>query len=625
VAGVDSASVSTEPQSAEQERSLYRRHRPRTFAEVVGQEPVVRTLKHAVERDKVHHAYLFVGSRGTGKTSMAKILAACLNCENGPTTEPCGRCESCLSIARANSLDVIEMDAASNNSVDDIRELRESVAFAPVSGRRKIYILDEAHMLSTAAWNAFLKTLEEPPPNTVFVLATTEAGKVPATVIDRCHRFDFHRPTVEQIASVLRRTAESEGIEIPPPAVAAVARHATGSFRDALGTLEQLVTYSGQQVALEDVLAVLGVAESRLLSEVVDAVAASDGKRALLSLAECVEQGRDAADFAGDLEVHVRELLIVQMLGEVPAELSLTPEADAALAEQAGRVEHATVVRLLELLGEAMEAVRAGGDARTRLELALVKAARPELDGSMRALLARIERLEAGRPVSAVASRSEIQVGGLSGPSASIETAVEQSREPSAAVSVEAIENGARPQQTEQPAPVSPAEAVNEPAESGAQVEAVAPPPVEAQAATALAEPIPATLESLRSVWPAVVDLVRSEHALLGALIAESQPVELQEQDLTLAFSSPFKKKKAEDPANRMTVGEALQVVTGSRWRISYELREDLQQGEHGAPTEQSEERWLARFMEEFDAEDITEGGETVQDEQSLTSEEKGA
>ena len=210
----------------------------------------MRTLRNAVERDKVHHAYLFVGSRGTGKTSMAKILAACLNCERGPTVEPCGECESCLSIARASSLDVIEMDAASNNSVDDIRELRESVAYAPVSGRRKVYILDEAHMLSTAAWNAFLKTLEEPPPNTVFVLATTEAQKVPATVVDRCHRFDFHRPTVEQIASVVRRTAEAESIEIPPEAVAALARSATGSFRDALGTLEQLVTYSGPQIAL---------------------------------------------------------------------------------------------------------------------------------------------------------------------------------------------------------------------------------------------------------------------------------------------------------------------------------------------------------------------------------------
>src|SRR5271155_3491249 len=229
--------VSPEEQPQDQQRSLYRRHRPRTFAEVVGQEAVVRTLKNAVERGKVHHAYLFVGSRGTGKTSTAKILAACLNCEQGPTSEPCGGCESCISIARANSMDVIEMDAASNNSVEDIRDLREGVAYAPVSGRQKVYILDEAHMLSTAAWNAFLKTLEEPPPNTVFVLATTEAHKVLPTVVDRCHRFDFQRPTVEQIASVVRRAAAADSIEIPVAAVAAVARAATGSFRDALGTL----------------------------------------------------------------------------------------------------------------------------------------------------------------------------------------------------------------------------------------------------------------------------------------------------------------------------------------------------------------------------------------------------
>src|ERR1700733_6749053 len=247
---IDSADVSSAQEPQPEQRSLYRRHRPRTFAEVVGQDAVVRTLRNAVDRGKVHHAYLFVGSRGTGKTSTAKILAACLNCERGPTSEPCGQCDSCRSIAQANSLDVIEMDAASNNSVDDIRELRESVVFAPVSGRHKVYILDEAHMLSQAAWNAFLKTLEGPPPHTVFVLATTEAQKVPATVVDRCHRFDFHRPTVEQIASVLSRAAVSESIEIPPEAVAAIARSATGSFRDALGTLEQLVTYSGSKIEL---------------------------------------------------------------------------------------------------------------------------------------------------------------------------------------------------------------------------------------------------------------------------------------------------------------------------------------------------------------------------------------
>jgi len=284
----------------------------------VGQEHVVRTLRNAVEQGKVHHAYLFVGSRGTGMTSMAKILAACLNCEHGPTVEPCGECDSCVAIANATSLDVIEMDAASNNSVDDIRELRERVAYAPVSGRSQIYILDEAHMLSTQAWNAFLKTLEEPPPDTIFVLATTEAQKVLATVVDRCHRFDFGRPTVEQIAEVLRRAAAAEDITLSDAAVSLIARHATGSFRDALGTLEQLVTYSGKNVAIEDVLAVLGVADAELLFAALDAIADHDPGEALRVAARLSESGRDPALFFGDLESHARELLVVQTLGDVP-------------------------------------------------------------------------------------------------------------------------------------------------------------------------------------------------------------------------------------------------------------------------------------------------------------------
>src|SRR4051794_36773283 len=374
--------------------SLYRRHRPRTFADVVGQEHVVRTLGNAVEQGKVHHANLFVGSRGTGKTSMAKILAACLNCEKGPTTTPCGVCESCVSIANASSMDVIEMDAASNNSVDDIRDLREKVAYAPVSGRHKVYILDEAHMLSPQAWNAFLKTLEEPPPNTIFVLATTEANKVLPTVVDRCHRFDFKRPSAEQVASVVRRVAEAEGIELGAEAVALVARHATGSFRDALGTLEQLVTYSGTSIELEDVLAVLGVADSDLLFEALGAIAAGDARAALLTADRLATTGRDPGTFIRDLEGHARELLVVRTLdGDVPAEMALSPEHDARLAEQAARVPVAAVVRLLDLLAAAMEAIKNGADSRTQLELALVKAATPAVDASTKALLARIERL----------------------------------------------------------------------------------------------------------------------------------------------------------------------------------------------------------------------------------------
>jgi DNA polymerase III subunit gamma/tau len=580
----------------------------------------VRTLRHAVERNKVHHAYLFVGSRGTGKTSMAKILAACLNCVRGPTIEPCGECDSCLSIARATSLDVIEMDAASNNSVDDIRELRASVAYAPVSGGRKVYILDEAHMLSTAAWNAFLKTLEEPPPNTVFVLATTEANKVPPTVVDRCHRFDFHRPSVEQIAAVVRRTAGAESIEIPPAAVAALARSATGSFRDALGTLEQLVTYSGSQIALEDVLAVLGVADSSLLEGTVDAVASGDARRALQALEEAVEQGRDAASFAVDLEARARELLVVQTLGAVPDELALTDEADAALLAQAERVEQSVVVRLLELLGDSMEAVRAGADPRTRLELALVKAARPEADGSMGALLARIERLEAqagsrapaAPPSPGVSAEGPSEKASVSGPASDAGPAAPSTR-PSGAVEAGL---SAPPGAVENAPGVAPPGAVENELAVAPEPEAAAAPegdltqaPEAAVAAVATAEVsevVADGLEAVTAVWPAVVELVRGENALVGAVVGEARPVAVSGDDLTLAFATtaPFLKKKAEDPNNRMIVGEALRAVTGRRWRLSYELREEIA-SEQAPPAQSSEEDWIRRVMDEFDAEEV--------------------
>jgi DNA polymerase-3 subunit gamma/tau len=618
---------------------------------------VVRTLRNAVQRGKVHHAYLFVGSRGTGKTSMAKILAACLNCDRNPThptpdhltIEPCGECDSCVSIARATSLDVIEMDAASNNSVDDIRELRDSVAYAPVSGRRKVYILDEAHMLSTAAWNAFLKTLEEPPPNTVFVLATTEANKVPATVVDRCHRFDFHRPTVEQIASVVRRTAQAESIEIPPAAVAALARAATGSFRDALGTLEQIVTYSGAEIALEDVLAVLGVADARLLEAIVDAVAAGDAAAALRALEECVEQGRDGASFAADLEVRARELLVVQVLGEVPAELSLTPEADAALSAQAQRVDHATVVRLLELLGAAMEGVRAGADARTRLELALVKAARPETDSSMRALLARIERLEGGgmrpNPAAPAAVTTPLVTTPPAAPTATTSPAPVATTPPAAtmpaAVAPSAATTPPVAERTPPTAEPTPPPAVSPPApDDDARGETQPAPPAPPR------EQVPRDIESLYALWPAVVDLVRSEHALLGAVIGEARPVAVDGEELTLAypFTAEFYKKKAEDPANRVAVGEALGTLAGGRWRLRYELRETPASEENEPTQERSEEEWVARFVDEFDAEELTdtedaapgggsaqeEGGDARDDDErgalpATTSNEKGA
>jgi DNA polymerase-3 subunit gamma/tau len=626
--------VSAQQSPTEQQRSLYRRHRPRTFDDVVGQEPVVRTLRNAVERAKVHHAYLFVGSRGTGKTSMAKILAACLNCEHGPTVQPCGECESCLAIAAASSLDVIEMDAASNNSVDDIRELRESVAYAPVSGRRKVYILDEAHMLSTAAWNAFLKTLEEPPPNTVFVLATTEAQKVPATVVDRCHRFDFHRPTVEQIASVVRRAADAERVTVPPEAVSAIARSATGSFRDALGTLEQLITYSGNEIALDDVLAVLGVADARLLEQTVDAVAAADARAALAAVAQCAEQGRDAAAFAGDLEVRARELLVVQTLGAVPPELSLTPEADAALQAQAERVGAPVVVRLLDELGGAMEAVRAGADARTRLELALVKAAKPDVDSSTRALLHRIERLEAS--VAAAADEPAANAGPAAPPVSNVPSAPPAGKASAAAPPApDPVRSDPAASATRTAAPpardaAAAAPPAPEPAAVEVSVASIATPPERTRDA------VTDDLASLLGWWPAVVDLVRDGNAMLGACIQDARPVEVTGEDLTVAFGAPFLKKKAEKPDNRATVTAALHDVTGRRWRLSYELHDGIgaADGDESAPL--SEQEWVQRFIDEFDAEELADevdpagGGQPREGGQPhggapVTSDQKGA
>ena len=564
----------------------------------------MRTLRNAVLAEKVHHAYLFVGSRGTGKTSMAKILAACLNCERGAGITPCGVCESCISIAEARSLDVIEMDAASNNSVEDIRDLRDSVAFAPLSGRMKVYILDEAHMLSTAAWNAFLKTLEEPPPNTVFVLATTEAQKVPATVIDRCHRFDFQMPSVEQVSTVLRRAAQAESISIPPEAVAALARAAGGSFRDALGTLEQLLTYSGQEIALQDVLAVLGVTDGELIAATLDAVNAGDAKQTLTCVESCVSAGRDPGAFAGDLEARARELLVVQVLGEVPTELSLTQESDVRLAEQASHIAQGSIVRLLDLLAAATEAMRAGGDARTQLELALLKAARPEVDPSTKALLARIERLESGAPQAVVSPTIAVPAPRAAKAAQEPPAAQESSaaQEPLAASNgADAVEQAATDidQQAEQ-APATPRETM--PAAPPPAVEPERPAP----AATAVANATDP--EAMRELWPAVVDLVRSSHALLGAVIEEATPVAVHEGELTLAFapSSSFKKKKAEDSANRAAVSEAIASLTGQRLRIRCELRQELEQdGADGEGDERAEEELLRRLIAEFDAEEL--------------------
>ena len=397
------------------ELSLYRKYRPQTFAEIAGQDHVSRTLQNAVRSGTVAHAYVFAGSRGTGKTSLAKILAKALDCTGPdaqhpvtePTVTPCGVCENCRAIAASTALDVIEMDAASNRGIDDIRELRDKVGYAPAQGRYKVYIVDEAHMLTKEAFNALLKTLEEPPPHVVFVLATTEAHKIPATILSRCQRFDFRRPRVHDIAMVISQIAASEHIVIDEAAVLEISRHAEGGFRDAIGTLEKLSTFFGETpITSREVLDVLGVIASDLLFEIIDIVIERDPASVLLFVQRLAEHGTSYPQFIHDLLHRLREVFLVQYLDNVsddPATLqalSQNLEIDEQLldrlAQQAHQLSGRELLRLIELLGAAQTEIRGGLDPRLQLEMALVKAARPEVDHSPDALEERLRRLESG-------------------------------------------------------------------------------------------------------------------------------------------------------------------------------------------------------------------------------------
>jgi DNA polymerase-3 subunit gamma/tau len=625
--------------SASDSISLYRRHRPGSFEEVVGQQHVVRTLRNAVEQGKVHHAYLFVGSRGTGKTSMAKILARSLNCERGgPTVTPCGECESCLTIAAGSSIDVIEMDAASNRSVDDVRDLRERVAYAPTGGRWKVYILDEAHMLTKEAWNAFLKTLEEPPPNTVFVLATTEAHKVMPTIADRCQRFDFQRPSLEQISEVLTRVAAAEGITAEDAAVAMIARSAGGSFRDALGTLDQLVAFGGEQVKLDDVLELLGAADAELLFDAVDAVIAEDPRGVLLGVEKMARSGRDPAQFARDLLAHLRHLLVTQTVGEVPNTFVVTATDAERLKAQASSIGAATLVRTIDELANALTAVREGDDARMAVEIALLKAARPDLDPSTEGLLRRIERLEQGTgaagpagpvtdlvPPPAAGAAAPPPRGGPPDPRhPPAESPQADKQKP------ETVPESPKPSEPEPPAgepeaaepepPVEASEAV-EPESSagdespaggadsgGPRTEAQPPPAGPPEVATGPAGQNAPTFDEVVSTWPAIVHKLGETSPALAATFDGAQPVSLDVEGLKIGFPAEltFNKKKAETPEKRDLMADAIEETLGERIKPTYVLLDGEPAPEEAAPEgEIDHDALVEKLKSEFDAKEV--------------------
>ncbi len=380
--------------------ALYRRYRPQDLAHVVGQRHVVQTLTNAIEHDQVRHAYLFAGPRGTGKTSLAKILGKSLNCQQagGPTTTPCLACESCITIGNGTALDVLELDAASNRGIDDIRDIRDRVAQQPVLGRYRVYILDEAHSLTTDAANALLKTLEEPPPHVIFILCTTEPHRLPDTVRGRCQSFSFLRPSPDELIEALSRIVQAEQINADDDALRLIARHASGSFRDAISSLDQLSSAGNGSIDTQSVQAILGVVDDEVLTQLIDAINAGDARQALTMLDDLVEGGQDLTRLIRDLIDRLRLVLLTLELGAPPRSAMLGSGLEGAVARAAGVMTEAAAITLIDGLLATEHSLRSGGDARLALEILLIKAARPASDRSLDGALRRIEALEGGAP-----------------------------------------------------------------------------------------------------------------------------------------------------------------------------------------------------------------------------------
>jgi DNA polymerase III subunit gamma/tau len=528
--------------------ALYRKYRPQSFEEVVGQEAVVRTLTNAITGEAVRQAYLFAGPRGTGKTSMARILAKCLNCAQGPTTTPDGTCHACRAIAAGTSLDVIEMDAASQRGIDDIREIRDRVVLQPVEGRYKVYILDEAHQLTDAAWNALLKLIEEPPPHLVFVFCTTDLSKVLPTVRSRCQTFVFQRPRLQDLVKVLRQIADAEGIDAPDQALALVARSGRGAYRDAVSTLDQLASATGNQITVQAVLELLGTVEEEALFRLCDLVIDRDTAGALTYVEELSERGHDLGRLVVDLIEHLRQLMLAQHLGDVPEAAATSEEARERLRAQANQLGEATVLRLVDLLAVAVDDMRQGGDPRLPLELALVKVTRPASDLSRESIAFRLERLEQGAP-----------------------PAMPPPAPPT-------------PEATAEPEPVV--------AES-------APVPVPVGAPPAL------ELSQLQEAWARTVLPAVEERGGIptASLLREAHPADLSGDTLTLEFppSAQFHLDLARDPKNAGLLADALYDVTCRRLELVFELGE-AREAPVADEEPAGEEQILELLKETFDA-----------------------
>jgi len=569
-----------------QHQALYRRYRPQTPGEVLGQDHVVRALTGAIRDGRLHHAFLFCGPRGTGKTSTARILAKMVNCATGPTAEPCGGCDQCVAIRDGTHLDVVEIDAASHGGVEDARELREKAPTAPVQGREKVYIIDEAQRLSREAFDALLKVFEEPPPGVRFVLATTEPHKMPATIVGRCQRFDFRRHSMEGLSELLQKVAASEGVTLDDSAAHAIARHAEGSARDALSLLDQAGVLGGLKVDDAAIQALLGAPRGEVQVELADAVAVGDARSSFEIVNRLVQDGQDIRNVTNETLAHFRDLLLVKTAPGQEDLLDIPSDAYEGLRIQAEKFTASELARIIELLLAAQSDMRWTTSPRLSLELALVRATIPETDPSAGGTLARLERLERLAnvdPATIVPSADAAEAAPVGDPTPALVSSVTPSASSQPPSGVE-VSSGAAPTE----------------------------PPVASEATLAATDaPHAASADSvdvtmLRRSWPSLLDhLSQVGQPVLRALLESATPATFDGETLELAFPPSFRNNLRQVASRADKLQAALGDLFGIHPRIESVTREATAGATEPATTayvdeaeEPSEEEALKRLKD---------------------------
>ncbi|MDF2568857.1 MAG: dnaX [Sporomusa sp.] len=526
--------------------ALYRKWRPQDFDNLVGQEHISITLKNAIVSGKIAHAYLFAGPRGTGKTSTAKILAKSLNCQNGPTANPCNICSNCEKITAGTSMDVFEVDAASNRGIDEIRDLRETVKFAPVDGRYKVYIIDEVHMLTTEAFNALLKTLEEPPGHVVFVLATTEPHKIPATIHSRCQRYDFRRIGVREIEQRLAVVAEHSGLQAVPEALRLIAVQADGGMRDALSILDQCAALDeGDEITAAHVRQLLGLIGHEWVWQLTDAVAERDAHSVLVKLDELINLGKDVRQLLIELALHARSLMLYKAAPSID-NIEMYSDDRSVLAAQSAKFSHHELVEMLDVLHAAANETKWASEPRIAVEMALITLCRRAVGTDIAALIERITELELklANPVSVAHSTASISSRPVSQPYTS----------------------------SHQPQPQSQPELPKNPIRHETPI---APPPIQA-ATSPQSEPSGSSAGNLNEVWAAVLkELLTGGKRSVHACVMQGQLTALTDNQAMVRFSATFPKERTEKDDYRAIVEKTLTQVTGQQVKLICSLGQD--------------------------------------------------